>query len=527
MTNDKFNVKNLSLEEKIGQLLMFGFEGDHLNEDSLELIKKYKAGNIILFTRNIENGEQLFKLTQSFQKAAYDHLGIPLFIGIDQEGGMVTRIQQGATFFPGAMTISANGSLDVCYQVGDMMGLELKSLGINMNFAPVLDVNNNFKNPVIGVRSFSDDPQVVGSYGTAFIKGLQKHLIATGKHFPGHGDTSIDSHMAMPKVEYGLDRLEKIEFPPFRKAIDAGLKAMMSSHIDFPHLTKNGLPTTLSKDVMTHLLREKFGFKGLIITDGMQMKAIQDNYGTVKATLMAVEAGANIYCVCHSRELQIESLEYIKRAVENKEISESLIDERVQRVLNYKKEIHHTINFKTSYKDIKNIVENKETKEFSYKIVRGAASLVKGEPLKLKNQVLFVGVMPKATTIADEALGHYDIFKSIDKEIKHIDVVKLPISPSIQEIEEVRKQAQAYEQIIVTTYNGNVYKQQIKLIDALSELNKDMHVVAMRNPYDLYETKNIKNYVCLYEYTPNSIKVLLEYLKGTLELKGKVPVKYE
>lgn len=437
MNNHNFDVKNLTLEEKIGQLLMFGFEGDDLNDEALELIEKYKAGNIILFTRNIVDGEQLFKLNQSFQKAAYKHIGIPLFIGIDQEGGMVSRIQNGATFFPGAMTISANGNLDACHQIGDMMGRELKAFGINMNFAPVLDVNNNPKNPVIGVRSYSDNPSVVATYGTTFIKGLQKHVIATGKHFPGHGDTSVDSHLAMPKVEYGLNRLEKIEFVPFRKAIDQGLMAMMSSHIDFPQLTKHGLPTTLSKDVMTHLLRDRFGFKGLIVTDGMQMKAIQDNYGTVEASLMAVEAGVNIYCICHSRKLQIESLEYIRKAVINKEISEKIIDERVQRILNFKKNIHESINLEQSYNDIKPIVENKEAREFSYQVVRGAASLVKGEVLRLKERALFVGIMPKATSIADEALGHYDIFKSIEKEIKHLEFIKLPISPSDVDILEV------------------------------------------------------------------------------------------
>ena len=137
------------------------------------------------------------------------------------------------------------------------------------------------------------------------------------------------------------------------------------------------------------------------------------------------------------------------------------------------------------------------------------ASLVKGEVLRLKERALFVGIMPKATSIADEALGHYDIFKSIEKEIKHLEFIKLPISPSDVDILEVFEKAKAYDQIIVTTYNGNVYKEQIKLINHLSELNKEMHVISMRNPYDLYETKNIENYVCLYEYTPNSIKVLL------------------
>lgn len=527
MNDHKFDVNNLSLDEKIGQLLMFGFEGESINQETIELIKKYKAGNVILFTRNIKSGKQLYNLNQDLQKEALNHLGIPLFIAIDQEGGMVSRIQRGATFFPGAMTISANGNLESCYEVGDKMGNELKQLGINMNFAPVLDINNNPKNPVIGVRSYSDKPEVVSLYGQAFIKGLQNHIIATGKHFPGHGDTHVDSHLALPKVEYDLDRLEKVEFVPFVDAINNGLLAMMSSHIDFPHLTKDGLPTTLSKDVLMTLLREKLGFKGLIVTDGMTMKAIENNYGSVKASLMAVEAGANIYCICHLREKQIESLAYIKQAVLNHEIDEKLIDQRVQLILDYKKQYIEKIDIHQTYDDVKDIVENKETQKFSYQIVEGAATLVKGKQLKLSKNALFIGVMPKATTIADEALGHYDIFTGIEKEINNLEIIKLPIKPSHLDILAVIEKAKAYDQLIVTTYNGNVYQEQIKMIDYLSELGIEMHVISMRNPYDLYYTKHIKNYVCLYEYTPNSIKVLLKYLKGNLKLKGKVPVNYE
>ncbi len=524
---EKFDVKNLSLDEKIGQLLMFGFDGEDLNDHTIELIKKYKAGNVILFTRNIKNGEQLFKLNQNLQKLALEHIGIPLFIGIDQEGGMVTRIQQGATFFPGAMTIAANGSLDACYHVADKMGEELKALGINMNFAPVLDVNNNPKNPVIGVRSFSDDPEVVSAYGSAFIKGLQNNVIATGKHFPGHGDTVVDSHLGMPKVDYGLDRLEKIEFVPFKRAIDEGLMAIMSSHIDFPALTKDGLPTTLSKDVMTHLLRDKLGFEGLIVTDGMQMKAIADHYGTVPASLMAVEAGVNIYCICHSRELQKESLEYIKDAVLNNKISEDEINERVQRTLDFKKVFVHPVNFQKKFTDVIAILNDESTKALSYQIVEDAATLVKGEPLKLKEKALFIGIMPKATTIADERLGHYDIFKDVENEITNLDIIKLSITPSTSEIKTTLQKAKKYEQIILTTYNSNVYHEQIDLIKQLMKTHQDMHVISMRNPYELYDANDIKNYVCLYEYTPNSMRVLLKYLKGNLELKGKVPVKYE
>jgi len=278
---------------------------------------------------------------------------------------------------------------------------------------------------------------------------------------------------------------------------------------------------------MTDLLRDEFKFEGLIVTDGMQMKAIADNYCTVNASLMAVEAGVNIYCICHSRELQIESLEYIKEAVETGKISESLIDERVKRILDFKKTMIAPINLNETYEDVSEDILRPEAVDLSYKVVEGAASLIKGEPLRLKPKALFVGIMPKATTIADERLGHHDMFEMIENEMATLDVVKLSIKPDDKDIESVFKKAAQYDQLVVTTYNGNVYQEQIDLIDKLSKLKKEMHVIALRNPYDLYYSKNIKNYVCLYEYTPNSMKVLLKYLKGNLELKGKVPVKYE
>lgn len=523
---NKYNMNQMTLQEKIGQLFMFGFDATVPNDHAIKLIKDYKVGNVILFARNVKTPEQLFQLNQNLQKLALEHIGIPLFIGIDQEGGMVTRILDGGTFFPGAMTIAASHNPENAYLVGKHMGQELKALGINMNFAPVLDVNNNPKNPVIGVRSYSDDPQMVSEYGIAFIKGLQENVIATGKHFPGHGDTHVDSHLALPRVSYGMDRLNKIELVPFRYAINQGIKAMMSSHIDFPALTENGLPTTLSKKCMTGFLREELGFEGLIVTDGMQMKAIQDNYTTVGGALMAIEAGANIVCICHSEELQIEAAKRLYDAVIHNELSVELINERVNRVLKYKTELDVT-DLSVGYDTVKNIVENQRTKEFSYQVVESAATLVKGQPLKIKEHALFVGILPKATTIADETDGEHHLIKDIKREIPNLDTMVISVNPDEKEIKKVVDLSKSYKQVILTTFNANIYLPQIDLVNALSKTCDDLHVISMRNPYDLFYTKEIKNNVCLYEYTPNSIRVLLNYLKGDISLLGKLPVRYE
>ena len=522
----KYDINKLTLEEKIGQLFMFGFDATEINDHALKLIKDYRMGNVILFARNIKTPEQVFKLNQNLQKLAAEELGVPLFISIDQEGGMVSRITSGATFFPGAMTLSATNDVNHAYLSGKYMGLELINLGINMNFAPVLDVNNNPKNPVIGVRSFSDQPDRVAAYGEAFIKGMQENVIATGKHFPGHGDTHVDSHLALPKVAYGMDRLNAVELVPFKHAIKKGIKAMMSSHIDFPALTENGLPTTLSKKCMTGFLREELGFEGLIVTDGMQMKAIQDNYTTVKASLMAIEAGANIVCICHSEELQMKAIDYMKESVLSGKISIETINERVSRVLKFKEELKE-IDLNQSYKSVKDVVENQKTKDFSYQVVRKALTLVKGKTLDLKDNALFIGALPIATSIADESDGGYSIISKIRKELPYLDTMSLPIQPTKDEMDMIIDAAKGHDQVILCTYNANIYQEQIELITKLTKLDVELHVISMRNPYDLHYAKDIKNYVCLYEYTPNSLKVLLEYLKKELVPEGTIPVTYE
>lgn len=523
---NKFDIKNLSTQEKIGQLIMAGFHGTTVTEDIRNLIKDYKVGNILLFSRNIESAEQLYELNKGLQEVAMKEIGLPLYISIDQEGGMVTRIFDDATFFPGAMTIAATNKVENAYQIGDMMGRELIKLGVNMDLAPVLDVNNNPKNPVIGVRSFSDDPEKVALFANANIKGLQNHVVATAKHFPGHGDTHVDSHLALPKVEKSYEELERFEFKPFVKAIHEGIHAIMSSHINFTNLTENGLPVTLSKRALTDLLRGEMGFEGLIVTDGIEMKAIHNHYGAIEATLMTVNAGANLVCICHDLPYQIGASDRLNQALLNGELSMDTLNERVERILKYKEKLE-PINFSETYEDVKAIVENDETKAFSKQVVFDAVTLIKGQTIKLAKKALVIATLPTATSIADEDSHNSKLGLRLKQEFSQLDVVETKVQPTESDIEKLVLKAKDYDQIIYTSYNGNVYQTQIHLIDALAKLDKDLHVLALRNPYDLYYTKQIKNYVAFYEYTPNSIEAVIQYLKGELTPKGVAPIRYE
>lgn len=520
-----YDLSKMTIEEKIGQLIMFGFQGTKVTDHARTMIETHKVGNVILFAQNCASPAQMFQMNQDLQKLAKTHLDIPMFISIDQEGGMVTRIFHGATFFPGAMTISATGQKEHAYQMGKIMGLELNALGVNMNLAPVLDVNNNPKNPVIGVRSYSDDPEVVSVFGIEFMKGLQEHVIATAKHFPGHGDTHVDSHLALPKVDYPIERLQTVELVPFKRAIHAGIEAIMSSHIDFPAFTENGLPTTLSKKCLTGFLREELGFQGLIVTDGMEMKAIQDHYGTVEASLMAILAGANQVCICHSEVYQLEAVKRLKDAVLSGELPMEILDERVARVLSYKSKWLN-VDLNQTYQAVEPIIKDPNAKALSYKIVEKALTLVKGKAIQTDPNALFIGVLPKATSGADDTDGLYNVLDFIQKAFPKMTTTMLPLSPTKDDIHDVLRRATEKKQVIMCTYNGNIFKEQIELMDQLSAINIDFHVIAMRNPYDLYYAKDIKNYVCLYEYTPNSIQVLLSYLKGQVVPEGRIPVKY-
>jgi beta-N-acetylhexosaminidase len=243
----------MSLEEQIGQVLMVGFWGNTPSQEIIDLIQHYHVGNIILFSRNVRAAQQVLELTRSLQMIA-KQAGhpYPLLIAIDQENGIVQRLGEAATIFPGNMALGAVDSEEIAYKVALATGQELKAFGINMNLAPVVDVNNNSANPVIGVRSFGEDPQQVARLGAAMVKGYHAAgILSCLKHFPGHGDTAVDSHLALPTLPYGLERLEALELVPFRSGIKAGADSVMIAHVTFPAMTRRDmLPATLSPDIV-------------------------------------------------------------------------------------------------------------------------------------------------------------------------------------------------------------------------------------------------------------------------------------
>src|SRR5947209_2537145 len=318
---------------------MVGFWGSTPSHEIIDLIQRYHVGNILLFSRNVRDTRQVLELTQSLQTIAKEAgQPYPLLIAIDQENGLVQRLGEAATVFPGNMALGAIGSDEIAYQVALATGRELQALGINMNLAPVVDVNNNPANPVIGVRSFGEDPHLVARLGSAMVKGYAAAgILSCLKHFPGHGDTAVDSHLALPMIPHILQRLETLELVPFRSGIEAGAECVMIAHIAFPALAEqDNLPATLSRAIVQNLLREQLGFDGIIISDCLEMQAISDIFGTEPAAVMALQAGIDLVLVSHNYPQQRGSIEAIQAAIQAGELSPQTIAQAAERILKHK-----------------------------------------------------------------------------------------------------------------------------------------------------------------------------------------------
>lgn len=525
------NIKEMTLEQKIGQMIMAGFPSDKLDKHAIELIEGYNIGNIILFARNIKDKEGLASLNRDIQKRMIKKTGIPAFISIDQEGGMVTRIYKGAAFLPGNMAFAAAGVHDATLKEGQISGEELRALGININLAPVVDVNNNSRNPVIGVRSYGDKPEKVAKMAGKYIEGLQSRgVIATAKHFPGHGDTSMDSHLDLPSVPHGMDRLLEVELYPFREAIRYGVDAIMTAHILFPAIEDEKLPATLSYKVITGLLRNTMDFKGLVMTDCMEMKAIASYFGTVKAAVMAVKAGADLVCLSHSLDLQIGGFTALKEAVEKGEIPESRINESVSRILKMKEKYKL---FENPYPDgnkVESVVGCLEHRTFAEAISQKSITVIKDKNNLLPvrpGKIVSISTEPVILTGADDTIIKESTFCEAVKERLGGEAHTIPLNPDDAIIKRVSEGCRDADTVIIGTYNANLNKGQMMMVNEICKFCENVIVISLRNPYDVTEFDNVSTCICAYEYTPVSIKSVLNVLTGRKKTVGKLPVDME
>jgi beta-N-acetylhexosaminidase len=523
------------IEKKVAQLLIFGFNGTTLTDEIKDLIRSDQVGGIILFSRNLGTKEEILKLTMDLQEEAKEagHRE-PLFICVDQEHGVVRRLEGGTTVFPGAMLLGATYDPDLSYATAFATGKELKALGFNWNFAPSVDINNNPENPIIGTRAYGDDPAFVSTFGIAAMKGMQDAgIISSLKHFPGHGDTTFDSHVSLPIVPHDMKRLQEVEFQPFQKGITAGADTIMSAHVYFPAIEKkSGWPATLSSAAMTGILRDQLGFDGVVVSDNMEMDAISSSIGTARGAVEAIKAGVDMIIVSHQQDLQREVIATLSEAVKQGEIPETRFKEAIARVQQLKKKYlsWEDVPLEQNLEERSSIIGSEEHYQMAEEVYRRGVTIVKNEnhllPLKRNQHERILVVYPEQIywMLDEKKNSEFDLGDAVQEIDPTVETMRLSNPPTDAEIEKVLTQAVSYKTIIVGTVTSSPCSQQQSLIQRLYEQNKPLIVVSMRSPYDLAYLPNVPVYMATYEASVPALQMAAKAIYGLEHVSGKLPI---
>lgn len=529
-------MQNMTIEEKIGQMFTVHYWTDAnssnitLSSSIVNEINQYHFGNFILFAYSAGTANGLINLTRNLQKTALASNHIPAFISIDQEGGVVSNATRGLTHYPGQMAVGATKDPSYANQIGFNMGSELRDYGIHVNFSPVLDVNNNMNNPIIGVRSYGDNPQDVADFGIQMFKGLQSAgVVGTAKHFPGHGDTDVDSHLGLPIITHDLERLYEVELFPFIEAIENGIDSIMTTHIIFEALDPNN-PATLSYAVLTELLREELGFEGLIVTDAMNMAAITNHYGTGQAAVLSIQAGVDMLTYAGGSD-QVTAYNAVAQAVINGDITEARINESVKRILLEKLEKGLFVNpFGKTNATLQDYTSHQE---LVTEIYQNSLTLVKGDmdSVVSSNKTLIISPVLNSSryTLRPGLTGNsnslaFILRSELVKDGYEADYEIIPTSPTPSQISALRTKAQGYDTVIVASANANLAQE--NLVKQLLADNSDLIVVSLERPYDLVRFQEVNNYIALYGYTPGAVEALIAYFRGEFEATGTLPVQF-
>ncbi len=510
--------ETLTLRQKIGQMPVFGWPSTKITPEVAGLIENYKISNVILFSHNIEDAAQLRNLCAELQRRIRSSTGYPAFICIDQEGGMVARLTKDFTAIPGAMAISATQNPCNAYLCGKLTAEELRKTGINFDLAPVADINSNENNPVIGVRAYGDTADNTTPYALAMMKGLAAGgVMPAVKHFPGHGDTVVDSHLGLPTINKTVDELLTNELVPFQAAIAEGVPCIMSTHILFPRIEKDRLPATMSYTILTGLLKERLGFNGLIITDCLEMDAIKRYYGTAQGALAAIKAGAELLCISHTPALVRETVEFIEASIQNGTLNEQFIDRAVEKVLQYK----HIYTGEVEQGNT-SLVGCPEHRAFVEQLSLKTITMIpNGAPLPtIGADTLFAGCRAYRTTLASSVMDTGFSFPAYMADKLGAGQLITPINPDNGEIDEILQQVREYKTVVLGTYNGHLNRGQIDLANALCNTVENVVVVALRNPYDLPLINKVACRLATYEYTSLAFDSLVKIFKGEAKAAG-------
>lgn len=501
----------MTLEQKIGQLMMVGWQSTQ-TKDIIDLIKKYHYGNVILFSRNIKSADQLKKLTTEIQEAALKYNGVPAIISVDQEGGSIRRVYKGVTSVPGHMAIGAASFSrpKVAYEIGKIIGRELKSLGVNCVLAPVADVNTNPMNPIIGIRSFSDDSHLVGKLASQMSKAIQEEgVLSCYKHFIGHGDVHIDSHLDLPCIDASLKDLRTSELIPYTGSYLPD--AVMTAHILYRKLDDR-FPASISKKIIYDLLRKEIGFKGLVISDCLEMDALTRAYSLAGAVIFAVQASCDILTVSHTFGRQLIVRNSLLDAAKNDANFLKHVDEAVERILNYKEKYCQEANPEIDFEKNREIAEGASL---------ASITIASGTPFPIDSDTVVVGVTNYVSSIAeDKNVEDLDIAKILGDEFK---IPYLSIDNKNFNVNEVQEFVKG-KKVILALSDSHLTLVQKVLYTNLIQAKTRVMLISLRTPYDVLGQGLPECHICIYEYTRLSVKSLLAVLKGE-KAEGKLPVK--
>jgi beta-glucosidase-like glycosyl hydrolase/CubicO group peptidase (beta-lactamase class C family) len=529
---DSVNVDSLlakmSLKEKIGQLFFIRTYGRYKSNDSdayhqlLHHIQDYQIGGLVFFNGTVY-GQTV--LSNKLQRASK----IPLWISQDMEYGAAMRVD-GATRFVHAMGVAATQNPDYAYWKGKITAQEAKALGVQQIFAPVMDVNNNPKNPVINVRSFSSDPGIVAKYGNKFVEGVQSEgIIPTVKHFPGHGDTDIDSHLSLPVIKYDFARLDTVELAPFRSAINNGVNSVMSAHISFPKISSDStLPATMDATVLNRILRDSLQFDGVVVSDGLDMHGISSHFSPGEAVVKALKAGVDLMLLSPD---ELTAIKEIEQAVKSGKLSEQRIDHSVRKLLQWKKKKGLFKNKKIDIDSLSNKINTRNNRLIAEEISRKSLTLVKNEDDILP---IPASEYPKimVVSVSDGKSGHTGSSFVSQLRDYHPDISDylLDQRTSKKEKQEMIKESQEADLIIIGSFIYVKSGQKVQLsndqLPFIKKLirNKPSVLTAFGNPYVVQDLPDTDVQLMAWSANGNQIESTVPALFGGSEISGKLPI---
>ncbi|WUI03341.1 glycoside hydrolase family 3 protein [Spirillospora sp. NBC_00431] len=548
-------LRSMTLEEKAAQLFVLQIYGKSADtadpaavaanralygvDNAAQVMDRYKPGGFIYYGENVTDPHQLAAFSNGIQRAAMGQRHrIPATIAIDQEGGIVARVQPPATQSPGAMALAAGRGTGDARALARVTGRELRAIGVNQDYAPDADVNVDPANPVIGVRSFGSDPGLVSSMVTAQVGGYRSAGVTpTVKHFPGHGDTTTDSHNGVPEIDHTRQEWERLDLPPFRAAIARGADSIMTAHIVVKSLDPSGDPATLSRPILTGILRDRLRYRGVVVTDALDMAGVRAKYGDERIPVLALKAGVDVLLKppldAGGTGVFPRQLAAIVAAVKSGELTEKRIDESVYRILELK---HRRGLFRDPYADeskVDDVVGTRPHLAAARRATDRTTTLIKNDPVKDGAGVLPLRPGPRDVLVTGWGVGTTAALGTeIARRGATTTIRQTGLSPTQAQIDQAVAAARGQDLVVAVTNRawdvkdepGHNGPGQANLVKALVATGKPVVVVAVRDPYDIAWFPEATTYLATYSYTAEALRSAAKALFGELNPRGRLPV---